>query len=135
MVPAVYVRMEKLPLTSNGKVDRNALPRPEEGAYVDRRYEEPEGEIETTLARIWAEVLQVERVGRQDNFFELGGHSLLVVRVIERLRRAGLQVDVRALFATPVLAELAPAVRQQKDTVEVPRNQIPDQTKGIEIRI
>ena len=59
---------------------------------------------------IWAELLGVERVGRHDNFFELGGHSLLAVRLIERLRRAGLHADVRALFTTPTLAELAAAL-------------------------
>ena len=107
MVPAAYVRLPALPLTPNGKLDRKALPVPEGEAYAARGYEAPQGEIETTLAAIWADVLQVEQVGRHDNFFELGGHSLLAVRLIERMRRSGLQVDVRALFATPVLAELA----------------------------
>ncbi len=73
MVPAAYVGMERMPLTANGKLDRKALPAPEGDAYVVREYEEPEGEMEESLAGIWAEVLHVERVGRQDNFFELGG--------------------------------------------------------------
>ena len=111
MVPAAYVRLERLPLTANGKLDRKALPAPEGDAYAVKAYEAPEGEIEETLAGIWAEVLKVERVGRHDNFFDLGGHSLLAVTLIERMRRSGLQVDVRALFATPTLAELAAARR------------------------
>ena len=110
MVPAAYVRLERLPLTPNGKLDRKALPAPDGDAYAVRGYEAPLGEIEETLAGIWAEVLKVERVGRHDNFFELGGHSLLAVTLIERMRRAGLQADVRALFATPTLAGLAAAV-------------------------
>jgi len=65
------------------------------------------GETEEAVAGIWAEVLKVERVGRHDNFFELGGHSLLAVTVMERMRRRGLQVDVRSLFVTPTVAELA----------------------------
>ena len=65
------------------------------------------GRAERALAEIWEDVLKVERVGRRDNFFELGGHSLLAVRVIARMRRVGLEVDVRAMFATPTLAELA----------------------------
>src|SRR5262249_18964700 len=112
MVPSAYVRLEKLPLTSNGKLDRKALPAPEGNAYVARGYEEPVGEIETALAGVWAEVLKLERVGRHDNFFELGGHSLLVVRVISRLRKVlNAEVTISDVFAHPVLADLATAVR------------------------
>src|SRR5262249_25687003 len=76
MSPSAFVVMEKLPLTGRGKVDRRALPAPDHADRA-RGYEAPVGEIESTLARTWAEVLQVERVSRHDNFFELGGHSLL----------------------------------------------------------
>ena len=82
--------------------------------------------MEAALAEIWAEVLGVERVGRWDHFFELGGHSLLAIRLIERMRRAGLHTDVRALFTTPVLAELALAVGGASSEVEVPANGIPE---------
>jgi hypothetical protein len=111
MVPAAYVRMESLPLTANGKLDRGRLPAPQGEAYERGRYEEPQGEIERQLAQIWSQVLQVERVGRWDSFFELGGHSLLAIRVLERMRRAGLQADIRTLFGKPVLGELAAAVQ------------------------
>ncbi|WP_445234440.1 phosphopantetheine-binding protein, partial [Duganella rhizosphaerae] len=87
--------------TPNGKLDRKALPAPDAQAYAARGYEAPQGETEETLAAIWAELLKLERVGRHDNFFELGGHSLLAVALIERMRRAGVQTDVRALFGTP----------------------------------
>ena len=125
MVPAAYVRLDALPLTANGKLDRKALPAPDGAAYAARGYEAPVGEIEMHLARIWAEVLGLERVGRHDNFFELGGHSLLAVRVISRLRREGLQADVRALFATPTLSALAAAMGGGDGIVEVPPNGIP----------
>ena len=117
MVPAAYVRLEKLPLMPNGKLDRKALPPPEGDAYGVRDYEEPVGEKEMALAEIWAEVLGVERVGRHDNFFELGGHSLLIMKVITRLRKAGLETDVRTLFATPVLAELAAGMEKMKEII------------------
>ena len=119
MVPAAYVQLKSLPLTANGKLDRRALPAPDTDAYTVREYEAPVGETETKLAEIWAEVLKVERVGRRDNFFDLGGHSLLAVTVIERMRRQGLQVDVRALFATPTLEELAATISFQSGIVEV----------------
>ncbi|HEU4559433.1 MAG TPA: amino acid adenylation domain-containing protein, partial [Longimicrobium sp.] len=126
MVPAAFVALERLPLTANGKLDRKALPAPEGDAYARAGYEAPVGEMETALAEIWAEVLGVGRVGRWDNFFELGGHSLLAIRLIERMRRAGLHMDVRALFTTPVLAELALAVGGASTEVEVPANGIPE---------
>jgi amino acid adenylation domain-containing protein len=108
MVPAAYVRMERLPLTPSGKLDRKALPAPEGDAYAARGYEEPVGEMETKLAEVWAEVLQLEKVGRHDNFFELGGHSLLAVRVVSRLQQVlSVEVAVRDLFAHPELADLA----------------------------
>ena len=110
MVPAAYVRLEQLPLTPNGKLDRKALPGPEADAYSTRGYEPPLGEIEEKLAAVWAEVLRIDKVGRHDNFFALGGHSLLAVTLIERMRRSGIRADVRSLFATPTLADLAAAV-------------------------
>jgi amino acid adenylation domain-containing protein len=110
MIPAAYVALEVLPLTPNGKLDRKALPRPSDDAYGRSAYEEPVGPVETTLARIWSEVLGIEKVGRNDNFFDLGGHSLLAVRMLERMRRAGIRVDVRTIFASPVLSAMAAGV-------------------------
>ncbi|WP_085589481.1 MULTISPECIES: non-ribosomal peptide synthetase [unclassified Pseudomonas] len=123
LLPGAYVRLETLPLTANGKLDRNALPDPGPEAQVRREYEAPSGDVETVLAQLWAEVLQVERVGRHDHFFELGGHSLLAVGLIERMRQAGLSSDVRVLFGQPTLAALAAAVGSGRE-VEVPPNRI-----------
>ena len=111
MIPSAYVHLESMPLTANGKVDRRALPAPEGEAFVRRGYEPPEGEIETKLARIWGELLRLERVGRRDNFFELGGHSLLALQAFSRLQQAlGVKVPLASLFAHPVLADFAQAV-------------------------
>src|SRR6266542_2521362 len=130
MVPAVYVRLEQLPLTPNGKLDRKALPAPEQDAYVRGWYEAPVGEVEETLARLWQELLGVERVGRHDNFFELGGHSLVAVQLIERLRRFDLQLEIRTLFSTPVLRELAAALGQHRE-MAIPPNLIETETTVI----
>ncbi|KAG0354049.1 hypothetical protein BGZ54_001887, partial [Gamsiella multidivaricata] len=125
MVPSAFVRLDALPLTGNGKIDKRALPEPDRDAFVIQDYEEPRGETETALAGIWAELLHLDRVSRNDNFFMLGGHSLLAVQMIERLRLIGLSLSVKALFATPTLAALAQSLGQheQEETV-VPKNLI-----------
>ena len=105
-----------LPLTANGKIDRKALPVPALDALTVREYEAPVGDTEILLAQLWAELLNVERVGRQDNFFELGGHSLLAVSLIGRLRQVGMEADVRALFEQPTLAGYA-AITERMEIV------------------
>ncbi|WP_304413698.1 condensation domain-containing protein, partial [Methylobacter sp. BBA5.1] len=131
MVPVAFVHLEALPLTANGKLDRKALPAPEGDAYGAREYEAPQGETEQALAAIWSELLKVEQVGRHDNFFELGGHSLLAVSLIARMRQAGLNADVQALFAAPTLAGLAAAVGGDSRQVMVPPNAIPADATAI----
>ncbi|WP_283812415.1 non-ribosomal peptide synthetase [Bradyrhizobium sp. USDA 3458] len=130
MVPAAFVRLAALPLTVNGKLDRKALPAPADEAYALAAYEPPQGEVETALAQIWAELLGVERIGRHDHFFELGGHSLLAVQVLERLRRLSLGVEVRTLFARPVLADLAAGLGRHHE-VAAPVNLITEQSTAI----
>nr|WP_269632897.1 non-ribosomal peptide synthetase [Pelomonas sp. BJYL3] len=112
-------------------MDRKALPAPADSDYAARGYEAPQGEVETALAAIWAELLQLERVGRHDNFFELGGHSLMAVTLVERMRQAGLHADVRALFLQPTLAQLAEAVGGASLDVVVPPNLIPEGATAI----
>jgi amino acid adenylation domain-containing protein len=108
MVPAAYVKLEQFPLTPNGKLDRKALPDPGVQAYAGRGYEAPRGEVEETLARIWAQLLKVERVGRNDNFFELGGHSLLVITLVERINLDfDVQVTLSDIFLNALLYQLA----------------------------
>ncbi|MCF5284189.1 AMP-binding protein, partial [Pseudomonas syringae] len=123
MVPSAFVRLDAWPLTANGKVDRRALPVPDRDAMPGREYEPPQGELEMALADIWSDLLQVEQVGRSDHFFELGGHSLLAVTLIARMRRRGMDADIRVLFAQPTLAALARAVGSGAQ-VKIPANLI-----------
>ncbi|MCG1042710.1 amino acid adenylation domain-containing protein, partial [Mycetohabitans sp. B8] len=130
MVPAAFVRLDALPLTLNGKLDRRALPEPDADAFAHQAYEAPQGALETALAAIWSELLGLERISRHDSFFALGGHSLLAVQLIERLRRRGLGLSVRTLFDTPTLSALAQTLGQPRD-VAVPPNVITPETTAL----
>ena len=106
MVPSAFVKLEAMPLTPNGKVDRNALPAPEGDAFAVQAYEPPQGQTEEVLAAIWQELLGVERVGRHDNFFDLGGHSLLIVSLQSRIRKLLSQdVDLNYLIQNQSIAQ------------------------------
>lgn len=109
MVPSVFVFLDTLPLTGNGKVDRRALPQPAtQRPELEQPYVAPETATENLLADIWAEVLRLDRVGAQDNFFDLGGDSLLAAQVISRVRKThDVPLPLRSFFERPVLAELA----------------------------
>ncbi|AGC45224.1 non-ribosomal peptide synthetase [Myxococcus stipitatus DSM 14675] len=121
LVPTVVVVLEAMPLTVNGKVDRRALPEPEE---VERReeYEAPETELERTLAEVFEEVLGTKkRVGRREDFFELGGHSLLATQVIARVRAlAKVDLPLRALFEAPTLETLAERIASSSHEENAP---------------
>src|SRR5262249_8927505 len=113
MVPAVFVELKALPVTSSGKVDRGALPAPAAtrpalaGAYTA-----PRTAAERAIAEIWSEVLRVSPVGVDDGFFELGGDSLLAVRVVARASQAlGVELPLSALFEAPTVAGLGSVAR------------------------
>jgi amino acid adenylation domain-containing protein/non-ribosomal peptide synthase protein (TIGR01720 family) len=113
MIPQLFVVLEQLPLTPSGKVDRRALPAPDEGALADQARVAPRGPVEEALAGIFAEILRlpVEQVGAHDGFFELGGHSLLGTQVVSRIRSAfRIELPLRALFELPTPAGLAAQV-------------------------
>ena len=106
MVPAAFVHMDALPLTSNGKVDRRALPVPDV-TNISRsgNYVAPRTAREKALARIWSEVLGVASPGIHDNFFELGGDSILMIQVITRARKEGMAITPRDLFKSPTICD------------------------------
>ncbi|MEU3026955.1 amino acid adenylation domain-containing protein [Streptomyces incarnatus] len=113
MVPALYVPLERLPLTPSGKVDRRALPAPDlsaarTGTGTGTDHTAPRDTTEETLATVWADVLGIERVGVHDNFFDLGGDSILSIQVVSRARQNGLHLTSRLLFLHQTIATLAP---------------------------
>jgi amino acid adenylation domain-containing protein/non-ribosomal peptide synthase protein (TIGR01720 family) len=110
MTPAAFVFIDKLPLTSNGKIDQRALPAPEEHRPdLAARYVAPRNPIEAKLVEIWSKVLRLEQVGVHDNFFELGGDSILSIQIISLARREGIYLTPKLLFANQTIAALAAA--------------------------
>jgi acyl-CoA synthetase (AMP-forming)/AMP-acid ligase II/aryl carrier-like protein len=117
MIPAAYVSLDSLPLSPNGKLDRQALPAPGIDAFSTSVFQEPQGETEILLAGLWQELLHIDRVGRFDNFFQLGGHSLLAISLIERMRQAGIETDLSTLLSTSNLAQFALALEETEITL------------------
>jgi amino acid adenylation domain-containing protein len=109
MVPDAWIMLRELPLTASGKVDRHALPVPDDDRpEMDSDYHPPQTPTEEIVCGVWAEVLQLGQVGIHDNFFHLGGHSLLATQVVSRVREAlNVEVSVQTLFEAPTVAELA----------------------------
>ena len=119
MVPAAFVVLDALPLTPHGKVDRLALPTPDQARPELREsFAAPRTPVEKTLAEIWAEVLRLERVGVHDNFFQLGGDSILSIQIIARANQAGLRLTPKQLFQHQTVTELATAGTTPKVQVE-----------------
>ncbi|MFG2001070.1 condensation domain-containing protein [Spirillospora sp. NPDC048911] len=116
MIPATVVRLDALPLTSNGKLDRKALPDPDFSAKVSSRA--PRTADEETLANLFAEVLGLERVGIDDGFFDLGGDSIIAIQLVSRVRQSGLVISPRDVFQHQTVEELAATARPVGDEVE-----------------
>ncbi|KAG0044807.1 hypothetical protein BGZ83_009920 [Gryganskiella cystojenkinii] len=119
MVPAAYVQLDAMPLTSSRKIDRRALPEPDRDAFANQVFEEPQGDTEIALAGIWSDLLKVDRISRHDNFFMLGGHSLLAVRLMNRVLSLGTHLQLSTLLASPTLAELGRVLSNQVYQEEV----------------
>jgi non-ribosomal peptide synthase protein (TIGR01720 family) len=118
MIPSTFVTLEQIPLTANGKVNRRALPRPDNSRPdLAHAFVAPRNEVERTLASIWAQLLNLSEVGIHDNFFELGGDSIVSIQIVARAQQAGLRLTPKQLFQNQTIAELATIVGTAKVVV------------------
>ncbi|MEM9821238.1 MAG: amino acid adenylation domain-containing protein, partial [Bacteroidota bacterium] len=124
MVPAIIVELDSMPLTVNGKINKKALPEPDVAGTLTTDFIAPRSEFETSMANIWSDLLNVEKVGVHDNFFELGGDSIITIQVISRAKRAGIQLKPRDLFQYQTIAELNQLVEQNNWTVQAEQGQL-----------
>jgi acyl carrier protein len=117
MVPALWIELEHLPVTKNGKVDKRALPDIEYSNLLNDEYIAPQTETEIILAEMWKELLGVERVSVQDNFFEIGGHSLMVIKMVSHIKKEfELSIPISVLFKFTTIGELSKYLEWEKST-------------------
>ncbi|WP_051240536.1 non-ribosomal peptide synthetase [Paenibacillus alvei] len=123
MIPSHFIRLEKMPLTPNGKLDRKALPAPEGTLSTGTEYIAPRTTTEAKLAQLWQEVLGLERVGIHDNFFDIGGHSLRAMTLVSRIHQTlEAEIPLRDVFRCPTVEEMAQAISglEQKEYAAIP---------------
>ncbi|MEO7766780.1 MAG: amino acid adenylation domain-containing protein, partial [Ferruginibacter sp.] len=118
MIPLVFMELDALPLTANGKINRKSLPDPDAAELLSGQFTAPRNEAEEKLAAIWQDILEVDQVGIHDDFFELGGHSLLAVRLISAIRKAFVvEMPIGDIFDHPTVALLAARIASESDPV------------------
>ncbi len=119
MIPAAWIMLDRLPISPNGKVDRNRLPGPNDTDFMRPAYEAPQSAAEQTLTSIWEKVLRVSKVGRHDDFFDGGGHSLLVIKLITLVhQRLGFKLSVRDIYEAPTPALLSQLIDQRSRSIQ-----------------
>lgn len=118
MIPSNFVQLEKMPLTSNGKIDRKSLPQPDGKVNTGIEYVPPTTEVEKKLVEIWTDVLSIQRIGIEDNFFELGGHSLKASLLVSKIHKElNTEIPLREVFKKPTIKELADYINTAKKNI------------------
>jgi acyl carrier protein len=135
MIPGVFVALAELPRTPIGKIDRRALPAPDQDRPdLEREFVAPRNPVEQMIADLWAKTLSIEKVGIHDNFFDLGGHSLMATQIISRLRNTyHVEIPLRKLFEAPTVANLALVIAEAQATEvgEAELGEILDELEGL----
>ncbi len=131
MIPAIWVELDTIPLTPNGKLDKKALPQPKINETSEDNYVAPNTPLEVELATIWQELLGISKVGIRDNFFKLGGHSILVIQLIAKLRAKGYSIAVNEIFDFPIIERICQRLQKTTNQFEAPSNQITNESKEI----
>lgn len=130
MIPDVWIQVAKIPLNSNGKLNKKELPQPEFGVGSKEVYVAPETTQEVALAAIWSDLLSIEKIGVHDNFFDLGGHSLLATRLVAMMRKSlKAEIAIKDVFTHPTISEQAAFLNKENTTVKLPEIQVQQKEK------
>ncbi|SHJ99133.1 non-ribosomal peptide synthase domain TIGR01720/amino acid adenylation domain-containing protein [Clostridium cavendishii DSM 21758] len=117
MIPSYFIKLESMPLNTNGKIARKLLPNTEENIIIDSVYEAPLTKVEKKLVEIWQEVLGVKNIGINDNFFYLGGDSIKAIQTISRIKSEGYSFEVKDLFRNPNIKDLSKYVTKEATSI------------------
>ncbi|HYF82321.1 MAG TPA: amino acid adenylation domain-containing protein [Clostridia bacterium] len=118
MIPSYFVQLDKMPMNSNGKVDRKALPEPGGNIHTGAEYEAARNEVEEKLVELWKDVLKADQIGINDNFFDLGGHSLKATSLVARMHKElNVEVPLREMFKTPTIKGLSEYIKGLKENI------------------
>ncbi|MBU3179544.1 non-ribosomal peptide synthetase, partial [Clostridium estertheticum] len=118
MIPSYFVQLEKIPLTPNGKIDRNTLPKHDESIVTGAEYEVARNEVEEKLVAIWSKVLGIEKIGINDNFFELGGHSLKATILLGRIyKELNVEVPLKEIFKSPTIKGISEYIQSTEKNI------------------
>ncbi|SEC17951.1 amino acid adenylation domain-containing protein [Tenacibaculum sp. MAR_2009_124] len=131
MIPAIWVELDTIPLTPNGKLDKKALPQPKINKIPEDNYVAPNTPLEIELATIWQELLGISKIGIRDNFFKLGGHSILVIQLISKLRAKGYSIAVNEIFDFPTIERICQRLQKITHQFQASSNQITNESKKI----
>ena len=137
MIPSYFIQMERLPLTTNGKVDRKALPEPRAGLNAGKNqgdYMAPQNEVQRILASVWQEVLGIQKIGIDDNFFTMGGESIKAIQVSSRLAARGYRLEIAQIFKYPTIDRLWEYVKQNEITGAADQKAVSGEIKPIPIQ-
>jgi len=113
MIPSLFIKMDEMPLTENGKIDRKRLPKPYEKRFLETNYQAPRNKTEHRLASIWQDLLGIKKIGIHDNFFELGGNSILSTQVVSRAHKFKLLLQPVDLYLYPTIVQLSEIIRDR----------------------
>ena len=118
MIPKLYMQLESFPLTSNGKIDKKALPSIDDSAYQKESYAAPTNEVEAKLVTIWQDLLGVAQIGIYDNFFELGGDSIKAIQLVSRSKSAEIHYQVKDIFSHQTISEIALHLKEATEIIQ-----------------
>ena len=125
MLPSIWVQIDSIPVNSNGKVDKKALPEPDMGENLYHKFVAPESEIEVQIANIWKGLLNLEEISVHDNFFDLGGHSLMALRIISAIRKQlRTEIEIIDLVNNPTVYGLSKLVETYMEVELNPKSSL-----------
>ncbi len=134
MVPQLWVSLDSMPLTSNGKINKKELPDPQDSEFSVEQYVAPTSTLEKDLVQIWQDLLGVDEIGVNDNFFELGGDSIITIQVVTRLKRLDYHIQPKDVFKNQTISDLSKVIEESSNSIEGEQGELTGESKLLPIQ-